>query len=61
VSCEQTIQFLGTFFGLGDCTVQAAVLVFPKIVDQAAFESVLAKGFKFEEERADVRKRLNLK
>eukprot|EP00053_Salpingoeca_punica_P002761 m.39322 g.39322 ORF g.39322 m.39322 type:complete len:98 (-) comp11769_c0_seq2:652-945(-) len=61
LSCEQAVSMLACFLGLGDTKVQAGALFYPRLTDPQNFESAfLAKAYRYEEERADLRKRLNL-
>ena len=61
LTCVQMAACLKKLFGLGDVAVKAAVLLYPKLTDPAAFESaVLHVAFQFDDERADVKAALGL-
>jgi hypothetical protein len=60
VSCAQASEIIAAFFGLGDAKVQAAVAMYAKIVDKDAFPALLQTAYRFEEDRADVRRLLGL-
>eukprot|EP00041_Stephanoeca_diplocostata_P014700 m.276475 g.276475 ORF g.276475 m.276475 type:complete len:102 (-) comp19765_c1_seq2:33-338(-) len=61
ISCSQGVELLQVLLGLGDVAISAATLMKPELLDPENIEPVLiAQGFKYDDEKEDARKALEV-